>query len=335
MKKSICISGIVLMFLMVCFLSACTQDYSGEEELTKLTVGVENGLLSAPVFVAENKGYFLEEGLDLTVRGFDSGKLSLQAMLRGDEGIDISSAAPTPIVFSSFDHQDFSIIATFAYSYEDIKVIARKDSGISTAADLKGKKIGATFGTTGQFVTEVFLIHYYISILDVEMIDISPSGLPSALENGQVDAIVVWEPHAGTAISLLGDNAIRLPKSELYKVTFNFAAMNEFAGNNSETIKKFLRAVHKAINFVNNNELEAQEIVSKKLDLSLESVKPHWIDFGFEMSLDHSLILTLEDEARWAIKNNFTESETIPNYLNYIYYDALESILPEVIGMMR
>jgi len=304
-------------------------------EVLELTLGVESSLLPSAVWVAENKDYFRQEGLNLTIREFDSGKASLVAMLNGSEGIDISTVAPTPIMFNSFERQDFSIFATFVYSYDDVKVIARKDCGINTTSDLNGKRIGTPNGTTGQFFLEAFLVHNGLSGSDVEAIDIAPSDLPGALESNQVDAIVIWEPHAYNAKKLLGDNAIRLPSSDVYKETFNFMVMNDFAHDNPVALKRFLRAIVKATTFIENNKGEAQSIVAERLDLENESMIVLWEDFIFEISLEQSLIITLEDEARWAIKNNLTDKTEVPNYLDYIHLDALEAVKPEAITIIR
>ena len=60
-----------------------------------------------------------------------------------------------------------------------------------------------------------------------------------------------------------------------------------------------------------------------------------WDDFIFEISLDQSLIVTIEAEARWAIKNNLTDAREVPNYLDYIHMDALEKVKPEAIGIIH
>jgi len=321
----------VVIVVIGILISGCVQ----QTELEKATLGVESSLLPAAVWVAENKGYFREQGLDLTIKEFDSGRLSLLAMLEGDEGIDISTVAPTPIMFNSFDRQDFSIFAIFVYSYDDVKVIARKDKGITTAADLRGKKIGTPAGTTGQFFVEAFLIHNGIPSSEVEVIDIAPSDLPSALENNQVDAIVIWEPHGYNARKLLGDKAIRLPSSDVYKETFNFMVMNDFAEENPGVLKKFLRAVDKATTFIKDHKGESQGIVAKRLNLDREVMDALWDEFVFEISLQQSLIITLEDEARWAIKNNLTDKTEVPNYLDYIYLDALYELKPEAVNIIH
>ncbi len=69
------------------------QRYEGPVE--KVTLGVETSLRAAAVWVAEDKGYFLEEGLELDIRLFDSGKLSFLAMLEGE--VDMRARAQNDV----------------------------------------------------------------------------------------------------------------------------------------------------------------------------------------------------------------------------------------------
>ena len=321
---------VALGFLLV----SCSQEQAAPEKLQAVTLGVEAAILPAAVWVAEAKGYFQQEGLAVTIKPFDSGRLSFEAMLEG-QGVDISTVAPLPIMFNSFDRQDFSITATFAYSFTDIKVIARRDHGITTTADLKGKKVGTPKGTTGQYFLEVFLMRNGISLSETELVDTGPSELPQALESGQVDAIVIWEPHAGLARQLLGDAAIQLPSADIHRTTFNFMVMEEFTQTRPDVLVSFLRAIDKATAFVADHEAESQAIVAERLKLEKDSVTRFWPDFTFELSLDQSLIVTLEAEARWAIGNRLTTESQVPNYMDYIYSAALEEVDPGAISIIR
>ena len=328
------ILGLIILLVGILVVSGCQKQpekYTGPVE--KVTLGVETSILPAAVWVAESKGFFEEEGLDLTIKEFSSGKASLTAMLNG-EGVDISAAAPTPIMFNSFDREDFFIFSTFAYAFEDIKVIANKDSGINNVGDLKGKKIGTLMGSTGQFFTEAFLVFNSISPSEVELVDLSPSDLPEALNNGQIDVQVIWEPHGTTARDLLGDKAIRLPSADVYKTTFNFLTMKKFADQNPVVLERFLKAIIKATDFINNNNEESQEIIANRLNLKKEDVALHWDEFTFELSLDQSFLINIESEARWAIKNKLTTTTEVPNYLDFIYLDALDEVKPEAIGII-
>ncbi len=189
-------------------------------------------------------------------------------------------------------------------------------------------------GSTGQFFTETFLVQNAISPGDVEMVNFSPPDLPEALNTGQIDAQVIWEPHGTKAVALLGDKAIRLPSSDVYKTTFNFLTMKSFAKENPEILIKFLRAIEKGTKFTQNRE-ETQEIIADRLNIPKEDVARHWAEFTFELSLDQSLLTNIEDEARWAINNNLTAATEVPNYLNYIYLEALETVMPDAVTIIR
>ncbi|MBT4376383.1 ABC transporter substrate-binding protein [archaeon] len=320
------ILGIVIIGLIIAgyfiFFEGMEEKFEGDVE--KITIGAETSLLTAAVWVAEEKGFFEDAGLDLTIEEFESGKASFNDMLNG--GVDISTVAPTPVMFRSLERNDFSIIATFVSSQEDVKVIVRKDSGISKAEDLKGKTVGIVKGSTSEFFLSTFLIFRNLEYSDVLIKDFNPSDLPDRLNGGEVDAIVIWEPHAYNAMQLLGDNALRLPSSDVYDETFNFIVMKEFVEENPETIKRFLRAIDRSTEFIEKNKEKSQMIVAKRLNLDKEVMFLLWDDFNFEISLKQSLILTLEDEANWAIENNLTEVIEVPNYLNYICVDELRDI---------
>jgi NitT/TauT family transport system substrate-binding protein len=152
---------------------------------------------------------------------------------------------------------------------------------------------------------------------------------------GEVDAVSIWQPVVVQLQNELGDNAITFYPEEIYTSAFNIAATQEFVNKNPETIEKFLRALIKADEFIEENPDEAQEIVAGKIGMDKATLNELWKLYNFRVTLDQSLIVTLEAEARWAIKNKLTEATEVPNYLDYIYTDALEAVKPEAIGIIR
>lgn len=301
--------------------------------LEKVTLGAESSLLSTTVLVAQSQGYYLEEGLDLTLKMFPTGRDSFLAMLAG-QGIDISTVAPTPVVFSSFQRQDFAVLATFVYSFDDVKIITRKNSGIKQSADLKGKKVGLTVGTTGQFFAAAYLELHGMQVTDIDMKDFKPAALPQALLNHQVDAIVTWEPHAWQAQQLLGSQSVAMETGRTYRETFNFMVMSDFVHTRSATLERFLRANLRATTFIENNKVKAQTIVSEKLNLDSVVVASLWDEFSFKIMLDQSLLLTMEDEARWAIRNGLTDQSKVPDYLNFLALGPLDAVKPTAVSVI-
>ena len=163
----------------------------------------------------------------------------------------------------------------------------------------------------------------------VEVVDIKPMDLITALENGDVDAISAWEPIPFEAEQVLQGKTIRFLNEEFYRKIFYFALKKDFPRDKPGVVKRFIKAIDRANTFLRENEEESQTIVAEALNLDKEAVVRGWKEGKFTLLLDQALIVSLEDQARWAIKNKLTDATKGPNYLKYIYFDALEAVKPK------
>lgn len=300
------------------------------EKIEKIVLGAETVPHSSPIWIAEKKGYFKEQNLVVEVEEFESGRTALRSMLSG-ERIDMVTAAQTPVVFNSFSRDDFAIVGGMVYSENDVKVLARQDSGIGTPADLKGKTVGMTSGSSGHFFLGLFTAYYQMRASDFKTLDMEPTRLAEALIEGQVDAIATWEPHIYKARKILGNRALLLSSGGMYRVDFYFVARKDFVQNRFETLKRFLMAIEKAEEFIRKNNREAADIVAKRLKMDRETLNATWDSFHFALFLDQPILTSLEDEARWSIRNGLGDAKKIPNYLDYLHSDALKAVKPEAV----
>jgi NitT/TauT family transport system substrate-binding protein len=318
-----CLASVILFFMAGC-------GPKTPPSVEKIILGTEAITLASPIWIAADKGYFQEEGLQVEIKTFSSGKATFQALLN-DHSIDLATAAQTPLVYNSFQNRDYAIIGRIVNSDNEVKILARQDKGLKTPGDLKGKKIGITLGTSSHFFLGLFLLNYHLRMADVKMIDLEQTHLSEALIQGQVDAIVTWEPFSFLARKALGEKAMLFPSQGLYRLDYYLIARNDFIKNHPEVLRRFLRAVEKGEVFIKKNENEAIDILCTKLKIDREATRANWHDLRFRMSLDQSILVSLEDHARWAILNKIMDVETIPNYLAYIYPEALRAIKPEAI----
>jgi len=317
-----------LLPVVIVLAAGCSRN--PPEQLEKIVLGAETVPHSSPVWIAENKGYFREQGLNVEIKEFESGRTALRSMLNA-EGIDIATAAQTPVVLNSFSRKDYAIVAGMVYSENDIKMLARQDRGISGPADLKGKTVGVTAGSSGHFFLALFMAYYQIRASDVKTMDMEPARLSQALIEGQVDAIATWEPHIYTTRKKLGDKAFLLSSGELYRTDFYFIARKEFIRSRFEALKQFLRAIENAEEFIRKNKKEAMDIVVQRLKMDRETLNETWDGFHFALFLDQSILTSLEEEARWVIRNRLADATKVPNYLGYLYTDTLKAVKPEAV----
>jgi NitT/TauT family transport system substrate-binding protein len=308
------------------------EKHTGPRE--RIIFGVDVSVISAPVWVAENRGYFQSEGLDVEIRDYPSGRTALADMLEKGN-LDIVTVAQTPVMYNSFSRDNYAITAAMACSYEDVLMLARGERGIRTSADLQGKKIGTPAGSSGHFFLGLFLIHSGLKISDVTVLDIDAPNLPAALAEGRVDAIAVWQPHIHNAQKLMPGKTNLLPSKNIYREDFYLVPTKDFIKKKPAALKKFLKAVDRAEKFIREKRDEAVNIVSRRLKIDRDTVDSFWNSYEFRLFLDQTVLTALEAEARWAIQNKFTPALKVPDYLEFIYADALLAIKPEAVNIIR
>ncbi len=117
----------------------------------------------------------------------------------------------------------------------------------------------------------------------------------------------------------------------IFTEDFHFIPNRDFAEHNLKALRRFLKAIEKGNDLIKENKEEAITIVSQRLKMERGLVASVWDDFEFQLVLDQSILITLEDEARWMVEKNLTDKTEVPNYLDYVYIDALEEVKPEAV----
>jgi len=302
------------------------------EEIEKVTIATYLGEFSSLVFIAENQGYFTNNGLDVTITEFETGLGPVQAVLSGDA--DFATASEFVLVSSSFNNEDLKAVSLIDTA-SAIELVARKDREINNPADLRGKKIAIPRKTAAEFFLGNFLIFNNMSIDDVEVIDMGPSKIIEAMSDGTIDATMIWQPNVYQITNRLGDNAITLPATTGQEFLFLMIGDGKKIDTNPLIVKRLLNALLEAEVFASNNPIETQNIISERTNLEIDYLKSVWQGNDFALSMPQRLLLAMEDEARWVIKNTLVQEKEIPNYLDFLYIDALDSVKPEAVTVIR
>ncbi len=304
------------------------QKYTGPVE--KITVAAAHYLTGVLVYIAEDQKYFEKNGLNVTIKDYASGKAAGDAVLNGEA--DISTSAGFVFVSHSFNYTDLRIMGTV--STKQVKeLVARKDKGITTKNDLIGKKIGVTKKSGAEFLFGTFLTYNGLSYQDVEIVDLRPPDIVEAITNGSIDAAFVWDPYIYEIKEELGENAISWPGGEDFY--FVLLTKQDWITNNSAAGERFMKSLVEAEDYVKDNSEETKEFAMDKFGDDSAYLEYSWPKQTFVVTLQQAMLITFEAQARWRIKNNLTDATEIPNYLDYIYIDALEEVKPEAVTIIR
>jgi NitT/TauT family transport system substrate-binding protein len=254
-------------------------------------------------------------------------------VLRGEA--DFATVAETPFMFAVMNGSKIAIIATIQGSNRTDAILARRDKGISTPQDLKGKRIAVPLGTTADYFLDAFLAVNSMTKKDVVVVDLKPEQMPLALVKGDVDAASTWAPVLEQTQRELGDEAVTFYEEDIYTQTFNLVASSEQVRTYPGRIRKLLSALVEAGKFAAQQPGDAQKSIADYRKFDAQVLSSIWGDHSLEVSLNQALLLALEDESLWAIRNEQTSAMKIPNYLDFLYLDGLQAVKPEAVRIVR
>jgi NitT/TauT family transport system substrate-binding protein len=298
-----------------------------------LSIALSTTPHAALLYIAASKGYFADEGLDVTIKPASHGKAALD--LLAQKKVDLASAAEVPFVISVLKGDRLGIAATVASVSSEMAVVARRDRAIAVPRDLVGKRVGVTFGTSGEYFLWAFLIRHRIAPDSVTLVDLPPGRMVQELMRGTIDAASTWEPIKSQAHVALADNALSFTEANAYTVTHVVVGTSQFLQAHPDVIEKLVRAALKAEEFNRAQPQLAQALVADQLKLDLKTLQAGWKDVVFKVDLRQSQLVTLEDEARWAMARGYVDNGPVPNMLPNLYLDALLGVQPERVTVVH
>lgn len=303
------------------------------QALEPLVLGYSQNMPDIPSLIAEEKGFFREEGLDVRSQKYSVGKLALEALLRGE--VDVATAAATPIVLQSLRTKEFVVIGQFV-QFTSVELLTRTDTKIRTPSDLRGRRVGVMAGTSAQYFLETLLADSGIASADVEKVETPAGQAVDALVRGQVDAIAAFVPAGYYTRAALGDRAYSIPYDKVrYRESFQFVTRRDFPKVRAVAAQGLLRATVRAIAWTRSNRAEAIAIVTRRSKLDEKIVAELWDQYRLSLDLDQGLLGSLESQARWAIGKGLGRPGEMPNYLDFIDTSALQAVDPKAVRMIR
>ena len=224
-----------------------------EVESVTLNIGYMNNYGSLwALAAAQNLGYFEEEGITLELTSFDNGPNIIAAMENGTVNIGyIGDGAHSLCV-----QGNASIIALSHISNGDA-VIGGPE--VKTIADLKGKTVAYSSGTTSENILIQALASEGMTMSDITAMDMDASAIVTAMLSGKVDACAIWSPNSTTVIdelegaTILADNVTFADSSIALS---SWIAMPETVENESDVLVRFVRALFRGMDYAADGNYE-------------------------------------------------------------------------------
>lgn len=176
-------------------IAASASAFAQAPEKPKLTLGVGGKALLyyLPLTIAERKGFFKEQGLDVEIQDFSGGARSLQALVGGS--VDVVTGAYEHTIRMQAKGQDIRAVIELG-RFPAIAVAVKKDRKWNSPADFKGMKIGVTApGSSTNMLMNFVMARAGLSPSDASFIGIgSAQSALAAMQKGEIDAVSHLEP---------------------------------------------------------------------------------------------------------------------------------------------
>ena len=332
-KRSLMILVVIILVIAIVLSSFVylnsQQNYSGKAEtITFGDLGVDSSEL---VYVAQNQHFFQQNGINFVIKTFETSTEVDNALLANQ--VDVATSGEFTMVTNAFANDNVSVIANLD-KYQGVYLVANKGHGIANVIDLAGKKIGVVFQSLKEYYLGSFLNVNGLSISNVTLVNVEPSQWVSSIANGTVDAVVVAQNYISQIQSALPNNTVVWQAQGGQLAYALIYGQTSWITQNSDLVNRFLKSLEQAQNYVIQNPNSAKGILQTHFNYTVAFLAQDWPNHQFSLSLDDSLILAMEEEARWAISNNLVSGTTVPNFVNYVYTNGLESVDPSSVDII-
>ncbi|MBP1934496.1 aliphatic sulfonate ABC transporter substrate-binding protein [Ammoniphilus resinae] len=222
--------------------------------------------------IVKSKGWHEEtiQGMEVKWHSFDSGRDVNTALASGS--IDIGLLGSTLVANGISEGLDYQVIWIADVIGANEALVVKKDSGINSMEDLKGKKIAVTFGSTTQYTLLSGLKANGIDPGEVNILDMQPPDMLAAWTRGDIDGGYVWHPTLQKMVDDQGQ--ILITSGDLVEkgiVTADVIVVrNEFAKQHPEVVKEYIASQIRAVELYRDNPEEAIAAVSKEFNIGQE-----------------------------------------------------------------
>jgi sulfonate transport system substrate-binding protein len=235
-------------------------------DLKEFRVGYQkNGVL-----VIARRQAFLEKkltplGIEVKWVEFASGPPMLEAMNAGS--VDIGQVGDTPPIFAQAAGANILYVAGQPITNGQ-GILVKPDSGIRTIADLKGKRVGFTKGSSAHNVVVLALEKAGLGYGDITPVYLSPPDAAAAFTQGSIDAWAVWDPYY--AIGQKHGGQILVEANALGKTNSFYIGNRDFAQRNPRILGGVIRTLADAAHWAGSHRDQVAKSLADITGVDLE-----------------------------------------------------------------
>lgn len=295
----------------------------------KMTLFGQPSVNNDAIWMAIERGFYQQEGLDVTYRLFPSGTTAFQSFQSGQGDIVMTGDLPSVQYFFQVKG-DYRTIAAIERDSKGYVVVAGKD--ITKPQDLIGKTVATRVGSTGSWFISEYLTKNKIDPKTVTVKNLDTQVLPAALCGGEIAAFFIWQPVGSRTLEICPDKAHYLSDATGYVQGYLVAgARPEWLATpqGKDIATRWLRATLKGREVAEKDFPAVAAYAKAKLGLSEKATRDQWNTNTRPIAIDKVYYDDFCSLSRWAQGVKATDGMIDFKALTWI--DGLEAINPKLV----
>jgi aliphatic sulfonates family ABC transporter substrate-binding protein len=241
------------------------------QEAKALRIGYQkNGLL----LIAKQQGTLAKRlepfGVNVSWVEFQSGPPLLESLNAG--ALDIGETGDTPPIFAQAAGAKLVYVAAAPDAGRRSGILVHADGGIAKLADLKGKRIAFTKGSSAHNVLLHALAAGGVAYADIQPIYLQPPDAAAAFRNGGVDAWAIWDPFF--ALGQQYPNTRTLVTAERISPSNRFyLGGTDYVARNADIVAAFVEELGRAGRWATTHPAELAQVVAQTTGVDIDTAK--------------------------------------------------------------
>jgi len=264
------------------------------------TVAVSTATLeAAPVYVA------VARGGSANYRFINGG---VRSLLNG--GAHAATNAETQMLLAIDANPKIRMLFTLTDGL--YRVVAKRSSGIRTAADLRGKRVVVPRNTSAHYSLVRVLAMAGLQESDVTLVAAPPTEMALSLIRGEADAISMWEPESENAVHALGSDAVIFSGKGIYREAFSMYSSTDVLNDprRRKELVSFVRAVFAAADAIKARPADFFPLISRVTKHPVDEIARSWEHHAFPLAIPGDMLDVVVEEEKWIAKGQNREPRT-------------------------
>lgn len=289
---------------------------------TKMTIATGVDPVFSAYYVAQQEGLFKKHELDVRINTGPSGSAMVAFLVNGQ----IESAFGSEIAGVANHNLDPNVVVV-AQATRLVRWIAVVGRNVDTLDQLKGKKVGIARGSGGEVFWLAMIDKLKLNPADYTVVNVEAPEMVAALERGNIDAYVVWEPWVTRGLAAIKNTKVLRTQEGILEQGVYVYMNRGWIQKNPAPAEAFIRALADATDLINRDRKRAAKDVSdflKNLDPAMVEQLMAKLTFEMELS-DFTVNLFRLAEAQLKAQGKLAKPL---DWSGFIYPDLMRKVLP-------